>query len=78
VQPAPSIASKNPPASVPESAASSLSALQNAAEGGHPVAQWKLGRMYADGDGVVQENLGHVWTAPAKEEEDELPVAIHQ
>ena len=30
----------------------SLTALQYAAEGGHPVAQWKLGRMYADGDGV--------------------------
>jgi hypothetical protein len=54
-----SITSKKPvpPASVPESAASSLSALQKAAEGGHPVAQWKLGRMYADGDGVVQDDL---------------------
>jgi len=30
-----------------ESAASSLSALQNAAEEGDPVAQWKLGRIYA-------------------------------
>ena len=57
--PDPSITSKKPvpPPSVPESAASSLSALQNAAEGGHPVAQWKLGRMYADGDGVVQDDL---------------------
>jgi TPR repeat protein len=27
------------------------------AEGDHPVAQWKLGRMYADGDGVVQDDL---------------------
>ena len=59
VQLAPSITSKNPvpPASVPESAASSLSALQNAAEDGDPIAQWKLGRMYADGDGVVQDDL---------------------
>jgi hypothetical protein len=57
VQPAPSITSKKPVPSVPESAASSLSALQNAAEGGHPVAQWKLGRMYADGDGVAQDDL---------------------
>ena len=38
-------------------AAPSLNSLQYAAEGGHPVAQWKLGRMYADGDGVVQDDL---------------------
>jgi len=43
---------------VPPSATdSSLTSLQYAAEGGHPVAQWKLGRMYADGDGVVQDDL---------------------
>ena len=35
----------------------SLSTLQYAAEGGHPIAQWKLGRMYADGDGVAQDDL---------------------
>ncbi|MCA1388384.1 sel1 repeat family protein [Bradyrhizobium sp. IC3123] len=35
----------------------SLSALQYAAEGGHPIAQWKLGRMYANGDGVAQDDL---------------------
>jgi TPR repeat protein len=35
----------------------SFTALQYAAEGGHPVAQWKLGRMYADGDGVMQDDL---------------------
>jgi TPR repeat protein len=35
----------------------SVVALEYAAEGGHPVAQWKLGRMYADGDGVVQNDL---------------------
>jgi TPR repeat protein len=34
-----------------------LNSLQYAAEGGHPVAQWKLGRMYADGDGVIQDDL---------------------
>ncbi|NGX99471.1 MAG: sel1 repeat family protein, partial [Candidatus Afipia apatlaquensis] len=39
-----------PPADIPQPAAS-LTALQYAAEGGHPVAQWKLGRMYAKGDG---------------------------
>lgn len=35
----------------------SLTALQYAAEGGHPIAQWKLGRMYADGNGVLQNDL---------------------
>src|SRR5579863_10787566 len=42
------------PPSAPDS---SLTSLQYAAEGGHPIAQWKLGRMYADGDGVVQDDL---------------------
>ena len=41
----------------PSTTDSSLTSLQYAAEGGHPVAQWKLGRMYADGDGVVQDDL---------------------
>jgi uncharacterized protein len=45
-----------PPAAVPAST-NSLTSLQYAAEGGHPVAQWKLGRMYADGDGVTQDDL---------------------
>lgn len=44
-----------PPADIPQPA--SLTALQYAAEGGHPVAQWKLGRMYAKGDGVAQDDL---------------------
>ena len=35
----------------------SLTSLQYAAEGGHPIAQWKLGRMYASGDGVTQDDL---------------------
>ena len=43
-----------PTAPTPEA---SFNALQYAAEGGHPVAQWKLGRMYADGDGVTQDDL---------------------
>src|SRR5437870_1339870 len=30
----------------------SLTALQYQAEGGHSIAQWRLGRMYADGNGV--------------------------
>jgi TPR repeat protein len=54
-----------PPAAVPAAAtpaaasatSSTVMALVDAAEGGHPVAQWKLGRMYADGDGVVQNDL---------------------
>jgi uncharacterized protein len=35
----------------------SLTALQYAAEGGHPIAQWRLGKMYADGNGVAQDDL---------------------
>lgn len=35
----------------------SVSALEYAAEGGLPIAQWKLGRMYAIGDGVAQDDL---------------------
>jgi hypothetical protein len=34
-----------------------LSALEYAAANGQPMAAWKLGRMYADGDGVKQNNL---------------------
>src|SRR6201746_929370 len=45
-----------PTAATPASAPS-LNSLQYAAEGGHPVAQWKLGRMYADGDGVIQDDV---------------------
>src|ERR1700760_4939384 len=42
---------------VPPAPDTSLTSLQYAAEGGHPIAQWKLGRMYADGDGVTQDDL---------------------
>jgi hypothetical protein len=31
--------------------------LEYAAANGHTLAQWKLGRMYADGDGVKQDDL---------------------
>lgn len=50
--PAAAVALKNatPPAN-------SLTALQYAAEGGHPIAQWRLGRMYADGNGVDRDDL---------------------
>ena len=44
-------------ATAPAPETSSLTALQYAAEGGHPVAQWKLGRMYANGDGVTQDDV---------------------
>ncbi|MBV8850910.1 MAG: sel1 repeat family protein [Methylobacteriaceae bacterium] len=38
-------------------ARNSVDALQFAAEGGEPLARWKLGRMYADGDGVTRDDL---------------------
>lgn len=41
----------------PAASTTSLTSLQYAAEGGHPIAQWKLGRMYAEGDGVAQNDL---------------------
>jgi TPR repeat protein len=44
-------------APAPASPDSSLSALQYAAEGGHPIAQWKLGQMYASGEGVAQDDV---------------------
>lgn len=31
-------------------------ALGFAAEKGHPIAQWKLGRMYAEGDGITRDD----------------------
>jgi TPR repeat protein len=34
-----------------------LTALQYAADQGQPVAQWKLGHMYAEGDGVPHDDL---------------------
>jgi len=34
-----------------------LTSLQYAAEAGHPVAQWKLGHMYAKGDGVPRNDF---------------------
>jgi TPR repeat protein len=43
-----------PSATAPET---SLTALQYAAEGGHPVAQWRLGRMYASGEGVARDDV---------------------
>ncbi len=37
--------------------ASSVEALTYAAEGGQPIARWKLGEMYADGVGVKRDDL---------------------
>ena len=37
--------------------AKALTALQYAADQGQPVAQWKLGHMYAEGDGVPHDDL---------------------
>lgn len=34
-----------------------LTGLLAAAQSGHPAAQWKLGSMYAKGDGVVEDDL---------------------
>jgi TPR repeat protein len=34
-----------------------ISALEYAASNGHAVAQWKLGRIYAEGDGVTRDEL---------------------
>ena len=50
---------KKPVVAAPASAnpSTDLKALQYAAEDGHPIAQWKLGRMYAEGNGVVQNDL---------------------
>jgi uncharacterized protein len=45
------------PAPIPDGSLNWLLALQYAAEDGHPIAQWKLGRMYAEGNGVVQNDL---------------------
>lgn len=37
--------------------AKAVTSLEYAAEKGHALAQWKLGRMYAEGDGVIQNDL---------------------
>jgi TPR repeat protein len=37
--------------------AKAIHSLEYAAENGHTLAQWKLGRMYAEGDGVTQDEL---------------------
>jgi TPR repeat protein len=55
--------------------AKALTALQYAADQGKPDAQWKLGRMYADGDGVPQSDLRafNYFSALANAHPDETP-----
>lgn len=55
--------------------ATALMSLEYAADQGHPAAQWKLGRMYADGDGVPQDNLRafNYFTQIANSHPDESP-----
>lgn len=55
--------------------AKAVNSLQYAAEKGHAVAQWKLGRMYAEGDGVTQDDLKafHYFRAIADRHADDSP-----
>ena len=55
--------------------AKAFTALQYAADQGQPAAQWKLGRMYADGDGVPQDELRafNYFSAIANTHPDETP-----
>jgi hypothetical protein len=55
--------------------AKALTALQYAADQGLPAAQWKLGQMYADGDGVPQDALRafKYFTDIANSHPDETP-----
>ena len=46
-----------PATPVATSPTTSLTSLQYSADDGQAVAQFKLGRMYAEGDGVTQDNL---------------------
>jgi TPR repeat protein len=52
-----------------------LSALEYAAANGQPIAAWKLGRMYAEGDGVKQSDLRafEYFRGIADTHADELP-----
>ncbi len=55
--------------------AKAISSLQYAAEKGHALAQWKLGRMYAEGDGVPRDDLRafDYFSRIADEHADESP-----
>jgi uncharacterized protein len=55
--------------------AGAVKALEYAAQQGHALARWKLGRMYADGDGVPQNDLKafEYFSRIADENADESP-----
>jgi TPR repeat protein len=56
-----------------------LQALEFAAKQGHPLAQWKLGRMYASGDGVPADDLKafEYFSKIAQDHADEAPDSPH-
>ena len=56
---------------------SSVDALTYAAEGGQSLAQWKLGRMYADGDGVAHDDLKafHYFSQIVSSYDDDMDIA---
>ena len=56
-------------------AASSVAALTYAAEGGQPIARWKLGEMYADGVGVARDDLKayHYFNQLVEEYDEDAP-----
>ena len=60
---------------MPDGKTTALTALQYAADQGQPVAQWKLGRMYADGDGVPRDDLRafNYFSQIANSHPDEVP-----
>ncbi|MDQ0315572.1 tetratricopeptide repeat protein [Amorphus orientalis] len=55
--------------------AAAVDKLSKAAESDHTMAQWKLGRMYADGDGVGEDDLKafQYFSKVANAHVDELP-----
>ncbi|WP_018698354.1 tetratricopeptide repeat protein [Amorphus coralli] len=55
--------------------AAAVDKLRTAAESDHTMAQWKLGRMYADGDGVDEDDLKafEYFSRVANAHVDELP-----
>lgn len=59
VSPQPGTAAALKRAAAPAASVDTLpnSTVMSLAESGHPIAQWKLGKMYADGDGVAQDDL---------------------
>jgi hypothetical protein len=56
-------------------AASAVAALTYAAEGGQPIARWKLGEMYADGVGVARDDVKayHYFNQLVEEYDEDAP-----